>query len=233
MPNPATVSAAARVVRGLLVTVLILQGAFVCPVGAQGTTTLTFGPVPTTAGGTVIPNPYVTQGYTFGCINANDGTTCHSLEIPGTGLGPRFTGTAALLNNNIFGITTIAQTNGSPFDLFSARVSPFNVLATPLPLVFEGFFASGGTVTQSFAYTTSPGTLATYTFGPQFADLVSVQYRVGGFGPGAVDDVAQVSDFVVSSPTTTPEPGSITLFASGLIVLAPFVRRRRARQVAR
>jgi hypothetical protein len=221
-------SAAFRTVLGLLITVSILESALAQPIDAQATT-LTFGPVPTMAGGTAIPNPYVTQGYTFGCINADDATACSSLEVPGTGLGVRFTGAATLFNNNIFGITTIAQANGSPFDLFSARISPFNVLQTPLPLVFEGFLASGGTVTQSFAYTTSPGTLATYTFGPQFVNLLSVQYRVGGFGAGPVSDAAQVNDFVVSPATTTPEPGSITLIVSGLIAIAPFARRRRVR----
>lgn len=216
-------SANVRAVGRFLVASCLLPATLAQRANAQGTTTLTFGPVPTTAGGSVLPTPYVTGGYTFGCINANGGTACNSLTIPGTGLGAAFTGTAALLNNNIFGITTLAQVNGTPFDLLSVTLSPFNALQSSV--TFEGFLAGGGAVQHAFVLATAPGTLETYAFA-DFVGLSSLQYRVGGFGPLGVDNAVQASEFVVSPTTTAPEPSSTALLASGLVALVPLARRR-------
>ncbi|MGI8549141.1 MAG: hypothetical protein ACR2M1_17765, partial [Gemmatimonadaceae bacterium] len=128
--------------------------------------------------GSIAPTgtPYTTQGYTFGCLNANDGTSCASLSV----LGPnnrQYPGSPALFNNNIYGITTLARADGASFNLFSAAMSPLFGNRVSNTVGFEGFLASGGTVTQSFTLFSSPSPLVFYTF-TGFENLSSVRFRL-------------------------------------------------------
>jgi hypothetical protein len=59
-----------------------------------------------------------------------------------------------------------------------------------------------------------------------FADITSVQFRLGGFGPQMVDNALQITNISVSRVTTTSELNSLALLAIGLTGLFPAWRRR-------
>lgn len=213
--------------------VLVLSGLSPAPSAAQPTATITFNEItpPATAGARTIGTPYLTQGYTFGCVDASTGAPCSSLSVLGTG-NAAYTGSAALFNNNVFGITTLAREDGGAFDLLSLSMAPlFATAPFTGPVVFEGTVAGGGTATQTFLLAPPVGALTTYTFSGAFRGLVSVRFRGLGFGAAANTVAPVVDDIVVRQVATevVPEPATVALLATGLLAVGgAAVRRRRA-----
>jgi hypothetical protein len=216
--------------------VLANASAVTFPLGAQPTVTITFDAPPLTPiTGTTT---YLSQGYAFGCVDANTGAACSSLgAIPADNAA--YTGSAALFNNNIFGITTLARQDGGAFDLLSLRMSPFGFGAGDTryagPVVFEGLLAGGATVTQTFITTPPVGAPTTYAFPDAFRGLVSLRYRGEGFGPTATSVGPVVDDVVLrqAAVAVVPEPSPVALTATGLLGLGLVARRRRRAAAAR
>ena len=198
---------------------------------AQPTTTITFGNLSATTGSSA----YVEQGYTFGCVNADTGTACGTLTAPASS-SAAYTGSPALFNNNVAGITTLGRVGAGAFDLLSLRMAPFATAGTGAgafvgPVVFEGTRRTGGTVTQTFDVVVPAGTLTTYTFAETFRDLLAVRYRGRNFEPAFVFVVPVVDDVVVrasATPAVVPEPGTWALLGTGLLALGGVARGRRS-----
>lgn len=190
---------------------------------AQGPVTITFDDLPTALSSSRAQ--YVSLGYRFDCVSATDGSSCASLtSLPAT--HPAYTGTPALFNNNIYGITTLARVDGGAFDLTSVRLAPFMTGSAGSGFVFEGVTTAGATVTQTFTLTGTVGALTTYSFTSLFRDLRSVRFRAGGFGAAANQNVPVVDDLVIAPTATVPEPTVMALTAAGLVALAATARRR-------
>jgi hypothetical protein len=218
--------AASRTRRALpavaLAVVAVVTGA--APLAAQPTTTITFNDL---AGGQAT---YASQGYVFGCVNADLGTPCSSLTTVAPG-SAGYTGSPALFNNNAVGITTLARQDGAAFNLLSLAMAPFTSNAANLgPVVFEGRLAGGGTVVQTFTLSGAAGVLTTFTFSSEFRNLLSVRYRGRDFAPAFTGIVPSVDNVVVQQfvPTAVvPEPGTWALVAAGLAGVGGMATRRR------
>ena len=196
-----------------LVALLALTGA------AQAQTTLDFEALPNPSNGF-----FTNQGVSI----TEDGFTLTALPpnqygfaslAPNTNLN--YTGSVALFNNTIGGVTRLTQDNGNPFTLNSIDLA--NLFLQPVrpggdSVDFTGDVQGGGIVTQSFTLATSDA-LQTFAFNASFTNLLSVSFTQDGL-------LNQFDNIVVNGGTPVPEPGSVALLV-GAGIGGMILKRRR------
>ena len=132
-------------------------------------------------------------------------------------LASRFTGSTALINGSANGIIELAQTNGNPFTLTSIHLAEFTRPFNP-SVTFLGNLFGGGTVTQTFTLDGIAFGAETFAFSNVFTNLTSVTWA-------QVSPFHQFDNIVVDGMVSVPEPGTLFLLGSGLLVGAAFRKR--------
>lgn len=171
--------------------------------------------------------PYSSQG--FDLFSSSGGFVFNS---PDTGNGspqtvgnnPFYAGANGLAAFSPATITLL-QTSGNPFSLDSIDLAR-NFAFDPAPSVtFTGILAAGGTISQTFAVTTSSPPLAFQTFNfTGFTDLTAVQWDQG------VDGIHQFGNVhLTPSTSSVPEPSSMALLVAGIAVIGGCASRKKAR----
>ena len=170
---------------------------------------------------TLIPGTYAEAGFTL-VASAQMAFWC-------TG-SPNFAGSGVFVN--AFGGTgTVTRDGGGAFGATSIDLASVFAGSNPGgPLTFVGHLIGGGTVQQTFQLGASQGTPAftTFSFNQGFANLASLDLAVSGNIQGGPPPLYQFTNIRMNTLTTvTPEPSSILLMATGLLVLVAFQRARR------
>lgn len=165
-------------------------------------------------------SPYVSNGFKIVPLSslASWCTTTTSFAGPAAfinALGE--TATLSAVGGAIFGITSIDLAA-----LFAGN-------AFTGPLIFTGHLQGGGTVQQTFNVAfgaTTPPIFSTFNFASSFQSLTSLDFATQG---SSVPNTYQFTNIhLTSATTTTPEPSTLFLAATGIGAIA--VARRRKRQ---
>jgi len=202
-----------------------------CATSAQAGLILDFSDIP--SGTLTVFAPYSSQG--FDLFSSSGGFVFNS---PDTGNGAPQTvgnnpfyaganGLAAFAPSTI----TLLQSSGDSFSLLSIDLAR-NFAFDPAPSVtFTGIFAAGGTISQTFAVTTSspPLTFQTFDF-TGFTGLTAVQWDQPSFTAG----LHQFGNINLSPDTSSvPEPSSLALLAIGIVTIGGYATRRKSRARSR
>jgi len=157
---------------------------------------------------------HTTDPYTEGGYRIQNGGELYFAQQSNT----LYAGSAALHERISNGLITLNRLDGSTFTLSSIDLSVLHPSGTSPAVVFTGFLAGGGTVTQTFN-PTSFG-FQTFVFSSAFSNLLSVTWRQG------TDELNahQFDNIVVSS---VPEPATMLLLGTGLVGTAAQLRKRR------
>jgi hypothetical protein len=116
----------------------------------------------------------------------------------------------------------ITDAGNAAFTMNSIELAPLIVGGTgTFNVTFTGFLADGLTVSQTLTVNDAPDALQLFDL-TGFADVVGVSFAQGSnFGFfGSQDTAYQFDDIsLTTNSTTTPEPGSLLLLASGIVAL--------------
>ena len=200
-----------------LVALLALTGA------AQAQTTLDFEALPNPSNGS-FTNQGVSiteDGFTLTALQHNQYGFA-SIASDGANISLNYTGSVALFNNTIGGVTRLTQDNGNPFTLNSIDLA--NLFLQPVrpggdSVDFTGDVQGGGMVTQSFTLAAS-NALQTFAFNASFTNLLSVSFTQDGL-------LNQFDNIVVNGGTPVPEPGSVALLVGAGIGGVTLRRRKK------
>ncbi len=149
--------------------------------------------------------------------------TTPSLTVYGTQADYGYTGSAALMNDNRYGFTTLSYIKDDTDNLFSISSIDVWEIATASAydnsaVTFYGMKENGSMVEQSFAIN-GVFDSQTFLFGSSFTDLVSVMWK----NPA---ESMQIDNINVS-PSAVPVPSSMLLFGTVLTALAAAGKSRR------
>ena len=157
-----------------------------------------------------------------GQIYNEDGFELSTFDFPGFATfgtqEARFSGSTALFNDVIGGVTLLRHAAGLSFSLSSIDLTELN---DPLmsSVTFVGFSALGPTVFQTFVLDGNAFQPETFAFGPEFSNLSLVSWTQSA-------PFHQFDNIVVEA---VPEPASLALVALGVLALGLYRRRANPR----
>jgi hypothetical protein len=166
-------------------------------------------------------------GYTYeeqGFILEHGSSTQNNAFITWASGSSLYTGSASLFNNTHRGETILSQQNTNPFSILSIDLAPYDLnLSTgdyiqSESVLFVGTKANGTTVQQVFNLGTSVNVMRTFTFNPEFFDLISISWNQGSI----VDTRHQFDNINVQA---VPIPGALLLFLTGICGFSCFKKR--------
>ena len=143
-----------------------------------------------------------------------------------------YTGTPALYNN-LGPSVDFTSLGGQPFSLRSMDLAPFlGELGVPTTVMFTGFLAAGGSVMRTVEVPAEvprgtfggPAMLTPFTF-TGFDNLQSLRLTVSA---PEFEPYVQFDNVTFGPNQVVPEPATLALFASGLLGVGAWARRRRA-----
>ena len=173
------------------------------------------------------------QGNSYGVMVTQNGFTATNASgytlnsiAPNPTNGFNYTGSVALFNNFVDGVTTLTTSDGRPFTLNridtansilqTAASGPFGITVT-----FTGTQQGGGTVTQVYTHGNN-NNLETVQFGPDFTNLLAVRFDM------QFAFFLQFDNIVVTAVPAVLEPGNVALLM-GSAVGGIFALRRHKR----
>ncbi len=164
---------------------------------------------------------YQEDGFTLTNLGSTNDPNTPSFATYGSAAIGSYTGSTALLNDNVGGITWLTSTDTTIlFSLYSIDLSElFDHTGTTDSVTFYGIDYLGQIVQQTF---TLDGTFGyeTFYFSSDFTSLVSVLWA-------QTDWYVQFDNIATTAPV--PEPSTFLLFGAGLIGLSAATKRRIAR----
>ena len=208
---------AARLFAGLALVAVIAPSARADTVLAFSTPSCAQGINGVEIGKSVVP--YTSNG--FKIVPASSlGSWCSTTTA--------FAGPAAFIN--AFGETAaLSSVGGSLFGITSIDLAGlFAGNAFSGPLVFTGHVLGGATVQQTFNVVfgaTTPPVFSTFSFASSFQNLTSLDFATQGINGERSYQFTNIH--LTSATTTTPEPGTLFLAATGFAALAVARRRKR------
>ncbi|MGD2052778.1 MAG: VPLPA-CTERM sorting domain-containing protein [Gammaproteobacteria bacterium] len=164
-----------------------------------------------------IDSPYIEAGYIIQDPGVEQGGDNNAFAVYGTD-NPNFSGSTALYNRAVNGVTSVSRQDGAAFNLFSIDLAELNGNVTypsVLSVTFEGLFTGGGVVTQTFQLDGDAFGAETFVFNG-FNNLASVTWM-------QETPFHQFDNIVVNA---VPVPAAAWLFASGFLGLAGVARRK-------
>ena len=136
-----------------------------------------------------------------------------------------YTGSASLFNNIHRGETILSQQNTNPFSILSIDLAPYDLNLSSgdyiqsESVLFIGTKADSTTVQQVFNLGTSVNVMSTFTFNPEFTDLISISWNQGSM----LSTRHQFDNIIVQA---TPIPGALLLFITGILSFSGFIKRK-------
>jgi len=195
---------------------LALGIAFVLAAGAHASTVLDFEALE------VNNNTFIEVGSTYaedGFLFEQPGTQPFPFTVFGTGAS-QFPGSTALFNNTVDGLTRLTRQGGGLFNLESIDLAPLNT-GTDMPIVkFTGTKFGGGTVMESFQTSGIGFVLETFNF-TGFTNLTKVEWEQ--------DFPFHQFDNVVVDTAVIPEPSTLLMGGTALVLIGGAALRRRRR----
>jgi hypothetical protein len=175
-------------------------------------------------GGHYVSYIYEEQGFVLENSSSKDN---YAFIAWGSGSGV-YTGSASLFNYTHRGKTILSQQNISPFSILSIDLAPYAPYDLNLStgdyiqsesVLFIGTKADSTTVQQVFNLGTSVNVMNTFTFNPEFSDLISVSWNQGSsFGTRH-----QFDNIIVQA---VPIPGALILFITGILSFSRFIKKK-------
>src|SRR4029077_5826312 len=138
--------------------------------------------------------------------------------------------------NSVFTVTSFKTVNGSTLTI-NGSASSYVVLNFSSDVQFNGAIALTGGITSDHVlfnqtggklYINTNGAAVTGVFLDPNGEMSAVHSVINGriFGGDSTNMQIVSGDTLTQPPTPTPEPGTLSLFGSGLLVLAAAVRKR-------
>lgn len=170
--------------------------------------------------GAVFDGPtYTTNGYTF--TSSGPVTNAFQTWCP-TGGG--YTGSPSLFANTDYSILTLTRELGGLFSIHSISLATlYAAFPGSLSVQFTGTLSNASQVFETFSFP-GRGALTPLVFLPGFVDLVSLEWEQGST---TAQTSYQFDNVVLTAATVTPEPGSLVLTATGILLLGALARRRK------
>ena len=133
------------------------------------------------SGGHFVGYTYEEQGF---ILEHGSSTQDNAFIAWGSG-SSLYTGSASLFNNTHRGETILSQQNINSFSILSIDLSPYDInLSTgdyiqSESVLFIGTKADSTTVQPAFNLGTSVNVMSTFTFNPEFSNLISISWNQG------------------------------------------------------
>ncbi len=193
---------------------------------AQSPVTLTFNGLAPVDGSGVryVDNCYEEGGFRV----AVSGLPCGTAAALATWTpdSPLFYSGSPALYNNLGPSVDFTSTGNFVFSLQSIGLAPLlGGFGVPASVLFTGFLAAGGTVTQTVQVPGATNAPTVFNFA-NFTGLTSVRLTVTA--PGAEPYVQFDNVALTQGTAVIPEPGTVALLGVGLVGLGAAARRRAA-----
>lgn len=209
----------------------LVVAALVAPAARAQTTTLTFNGLTAVdaSGVRFVDNCYEESGFRVAVV----GFACGAPSTLGAwtpDFADRYTGSPAL-HNEMGSAVDFTAISGQAFSFQSIGLASFfGQFGDPTTVMFTGFLASGGMMTQTVEVPggnfRSPAALSPFSF-TGFTNLRSLRLTVVTAAPEISANV-QFDNVAFGTAAVVPEPTTVVLIGAGLAGLGAVARRRRA-----